>query len=207
MDGSNDTPLIALLIDSDPERAKIVEAGLRGAAITKLASSDRDNLLAYIANLQPDVIIMDCDSPDRDTIENLRIVARENPKPIVMFVEDGDGGLAKEAVRAGVSAYIVDGLSSSRILPVIEVAIERFKMFEGLQKELEKSKEDLESRKIIERAKGILMDKRDMSESDAFAAMRSLAMKESITIRKVAENILSVFSLLGDKAADEIIRG
>ena len=192
------SPLIVLLIDSDAERARIVEAGLRGAAITKLASSNSGNLLSSISELQPDVIIMDCESPDRDTIENLRIVARENPKPIVMFVEDGDGGLAKEAVRAGVSAYIVDGLTSSRIQPVIEVAIERFKMFDGLQRELEKSKEDLEARKAIERAKGILMDKRKISESEAFASMRKLAMEESITIKQVADKILSVASLLGD---------
>jgi len=191
-------PLIVLLIDSDAERARIVEAGLRGAAITKLASSDSGNILSSISELQPDVIIMDCESPDRDTIENLRIVARENPKPIVMFVEDGDGSLAKEAVRAGVSAYIVDGLTSSRIQPVIEVAIERFKMFDGLQRELEKSKEDLEARKAIERAKGILMDKRGISESEAFASMRKLAMQESITIKQVADKILSVASLLGD---------
>ena len=191
-------PLIVLLIDSDTERARIVEAGLRGAAITKLASSDSGNILSSISKLQPDVIIMDCDSPDRDTIENLRIVARENPKPIVMFVEDGDGSLAKEAVRAGVSAYIVDGLTSSRVQSVIEVAIERFKMFDGLQRELEKSKEDLEARKTIERAKGILMDKRSISESEAFASMRKLAMQESITIKQVADKILSVASLLGD---------
>lgn len=191
-------PLIVLLIDSDAERARIVEAGLRGAAITKMASSDSGDLLASITDLQPDVIIMDCESPDRDTIENLRLVAKENPKPIVMFVEDGDGGLAKEAVRAGVSAYIVDGLTSSRIQPVIEVAIERFKMFDGLQRELEKSKEDLEARKVIERAKGILMDKRNISESEAFASMRKLAMQESITIKQVADKILSVASLLGD---------
>lgn len=191
-------PLIVLLIDSDPERAGIVEAGLRDAAITKLASSDQGDILSSIATLQPDVIIMDCDSPDRDTIENLRMVARENPKPIVMFVEDGDGSLAKEAVRAGVSAYIVDGLTSARIQPVIEVAIERFKMFDGLQRELEKSKEDLEARKAIERAKGILMDKRKISESEAFASMRKLAMAESITIKQVADRILSVASLLGD---------
>lgn len=191
-------PLIVLLIDSDAERARIVEAGLRGAAITKLASSNSGNILSSISQLQPDVIIMDCESPDRDTIENLRIVARENPKPIVMFVEDGDGSLAKEAVRAGVSAYIVDGLTSSRIQPVIEVAIERFKMFDGLQRELEKSKEDLEARKTIERAKGILMDKRGISEGEAFASMRKLAMQESITIKQVADKILSVASLLGD---------
>jgi len=198
MNSGDPPPLIVLLIDSDAERARIVEAGLRGAAITKLASSDSGNILSSISDLQPDVIIMDCESPDRDTIENLRIVARENPKPIVMFVEDGDGSLAKEAVRAGVSAYIVDGLTSSRVQSVIEVAIERFKMFDSLQRELEKSKEDLEARKSIERAKGILMDKRGISEGEAFASMRKLAMQESTTIKQVADKILSVASLLGD---------
>ena len=197
MNNIGTTPLIVLLIDSNAERARIVEAGLRGAAITKMASSDSGNILSSISKLQPDVIIMDCESPDRDTIENLRIVARENPKPIVMFVEDGDGSLAKDAVRAGVSAYIVDGLTASRVKPVIDVAIERFNMFDDLKRELEKSKNDLEARKIIERAKGVLMDKRKTSESEAFGSMRKLAMKESITIKQVADKILSVSELLG----------
>lgn len=191
-------PLIVLLIDSDEDRARIVEDGLKGAAITKMASSESANILSSIETLQPDVIIMDCESPDKNTIDNLRVVARENPKPIVMFVEDGDGSLAKEAVRAGVSAYIVDGLTPARVKPVIEVAIERFKLFDGLKRDLEKSKQDLEARKIIERAKGLLMDKRGISESDAFESMRKLAMQESITIKQVAEKILSVASILGD---------
>ena len=197
MSGVETPPLIVLLIDSDPERARIVEAGLRDAAITKLASSDSGNILSSISELQPDVIIMDCESPDRDTIENLRTVARENPKPVVMFVEDGDGGLAKEAVRAGVSAYIVDGLTPARIQPVIEVAIERFNMFDGLQRELEKSKEELEARKSIERAKGILMNNRKLSEREAFSSMRELAMQERKTLKQVADQILSVADLLG----------
>ena len=192
----NEMPLIALLVDSNTERAEIVEAGLSGAAVTRLSSSAPDKLLASIDKLQPDVIIMDCDSPDKDMIESLKKVSQHNPKPIVMFVEDGDGSLAKEAVHAGVSAYIVDGLQASRVRPVVEVAVERFKMFDELKKELVKSKESLEARKIIERAKGILMDKRNLSEEGAFRSMRELAMKESVTIKKIAENILSVSHLL-----------
>lgn len=191
-------PLIVLLIDSDVERGRIVEEGLRGAAITKFASSDTANLLKTIDRLQPDVIIIDCESPDRDMIENMRLVAKENPKPVVMFVEDGDGSLAKEAVRAGVSAYIVDGLSSSRIRPVIEVAIERFAMVDELRRDLTKSREDLETRKLVDRAKGFLMDQRGLSESDAYNAMRKLAMAEAITLGKVAQRIISVASLLRD---------
>ena len=150
-----------------------------------------------IQTLQPDVIIIDCESPDRDTLESLRGVARNNPRPIVMFVEDGDGELAKEAVRAGVSAYIVDGLTPSRVQPVIDVAIERFRLVDALHKELAKSKEDLAARKVVERAKGILMEKRGLSENAAFEAMRSMAMNQGKQLREVAESIISVTQLLG----------
>ena len=198
MDTGSASPLNVLLIDSDVDRAAIVEAGLEGASVTKLTTPVTESILASIVALQPDVIIMDCESPNRDTIENLRLVAKEHPKPIVMFVENDDNELAKEAVRAGVSAYIVDGLASPRIQPVIEIAIERFKVFNDLQRELEKSKEDLEARKVIERAKGILMDKRNLSEKEAFVSMRKLAMQESITLKQVADKVLSVASLLGE---------
>ncbi|MEM6914064.1 MAG: ANTAR domain-containing protein [Pseudomonadota bacterium] len=194
----SDAPLIVLVIDSDPRRAAIVEQGLRDRAVVHVANDlSSMGLLERINGLQPDAIIIDCESPDRDTIENLRTVAQQNPKPIVMFVEDGDGSLAKEAVRAGVSAYIVDGLSESRILPVIEVAIERFKMVDGLWKELKKSKDDLETRKVVERAKGLLMDKRNMSEQAAYDAMRETSMTSGKPLRQVAEEILSIADLLG----------
>ena len=149
-----------------------------------------------IEELQPDVIIIDCESPDRDTLENLRNVARHNPRPIVMFVEDGDGELAREAVRAGVSAYIVDGLSPARVQPVIDVAIERFRMVDALHKELTRSREDLAARKVIERAKGILMEKRGMNENAAYEAMRSMAMNQGRPLKDVAQSIISVTSLL-----------
>jgi len=198
MDDVSDAPLIVLLIDSDPRRAAIVEQGLRDSAVVHIANDLTSvGLLERINGLQPDAIIIDCESPDRDTIENLRTVARENPKPIVMFVEDGDGSLAKEAVRAGVSAYIVDGLSESRILPVIEVAIERFKMVDGLWKELQKSKDDLETRKVVERAKGLLMEKRGMNEQSAYSAMRETSMTSGKPLKQVAEEILSIADLLG----------
>ena len=197
--GLSTPPLVVLLIDSDPERARLVEMGLaRDAVVKQAASAGGPDLLRMIEELQPDVIIIDCESPDRDTIESLRTVARHNPKPIVMFVEDGDGELAKEAVRAGVSAYIVDGLSPQRVQPVIDIAIERFKLVDGLQRELIKSKADLAARKVIEKAKGMLMEKRGMSENAAYEAMRSMAMKQGKPLKDVAENIISVMTLLGE---------
>lgn len=195
---TTDTPLIVLLIDSDPTRAAVVQAGLHDRAVVRRAEDlNSIGLLEKINELQPDVIIIDCESPDRDTIENLRTVARENPKPIVMFVENGDGTLAKEAVRAGVSAYIVDGLSQSRVLPVIEIAIERFRMVDGLWKELQKSKDDLETRKLVERAKGILMEKRHMTEKAAYDAMRESSMSAGKPLKQVAREIISIADLLG----------
>jgi len=193
-----DTPLIVLLIDSDPTRAAVVQAGLHDRAVVRRAEElNSIGLLEKINELQPDVIIIDCESPDRDTIENLRTVARENPKPIVMFVENGDGTLAKEAVRAGVSAYIVDGLSQSRVLPVIEIAIERFRMVDGLWKELKKSRDDLETRKLVERAKGLLMEKRHMTEKSAYDAMRESSMTSGKPLKQIASEIIAVADLLG----------
>ncbi|WOI52198.1 ANTAR domain-containing response regulator [Parvularcula sp. LCG005] len=197
-----EAPLIVLLVDSDPARARIVEEGLAGKAVVRQANdTSAVALLDKIAELQPDVIIIDCESPDRDTLENLRIVARENPKPIVMFVEDDDGTLAKEAVQAGVSGYVVDGLSKQRVGPIIEIAIERFRMVDSLWKELQRSKDDLEARKLIERAKGVLMEKRGMSESDAYKAMRDVSMKSGKPLKTIAEELLSVSALLGKDSA------
>ena len=189
--------LLVLLAESDPDRARVVEDGLSGFAVVRRTSAPGANaLLADINHWQPDVIIIDCQAPDRDTLENLRSVARENPKPIVMFVENGDGTLAREAIRAGVSAYIVDGLTEARVRPVLEVAIERFRLVNELQRELEKSKADLAARKVIEKAKGILMKQRGMSEEESFAALRSMAMRQGKTLREVAESVISVADLL-----------
>jgi response regulator NasT len=189
--------LIVLLADNDPERARVVEDGLKGyAVVRKTGVTGAEALLKEINHWQPDVIIIDCQAPDRDTLENLRTVARENPKPIVMFVENGDGSLAREAVRAGVSAYIVDGLTEARVRPVLEVAIERFRLVDELRRELEKSKADLAARKVVEKAKGILMTQRGMSENDAYTALRNMAMKQGKTLREVAENVISVSDLL-----------
>ena len=191
-----DLPLNVLLIGNSKSRRRLIEAGLKNAAVTGINSTDPDYLSQTLKRLQPDAIIMDSENPDQAVIKNLKTATQSNPKPIIMFVEGSDGDLTKEAIRSGISAYIVDGLMPTRVQPVVDIAIERFKMFDNLKKELEKSKEDLEARKLIERAKGILMDKRGLTEEDAFKSMRGLAMKESITIKKVSENILSVASLL-----------
>ena len=195
-----DLPLIILLIDDKAERAGLVAAGLEKASLTHIPSAAPEFLAKAVNKLQPEVIIMNCDRPDKSQIENLKLATRDNPKPIVMFVEGGHSALAKDAVRAGISAYIVDGLQPARVQPVIDIAIERFNMFHDLNRKLEKTQADLDARKLIERAKGILMETRGVSEAQAFKAMRDLAMKESVTLKQVSENIISVSKLLKDGA-------
>lgn len=193
----NDLSLRVLIIDEDVTRANIVKEGLDGDAIVRMATQlhGRD-LLDLIATWYPDVIIMDCYSPDRDTIESLRQVARANPKPIVMFVEQHGRDRMQEAIEAGVSAYVIDGLTPQRVRPLIDTAIARFKVVDGLRSELQRTKDDLAARKVIERAKGLLMDKQGIKEAEAFRAMRDMSQRQGKPLKDVAENIISVLDML-----------
>lgn len=200
----SEPPLRVLIIDEDQERAKRVEDGLVGNAIVQVASHLQGrSLLDLIADWHPDVIIMDCNSPDRDTIESLRQVAQTNPKPIVMFVEKDGRDRMQDAIEAGVSAYVIDGLTPDRVRPLIDTAIARFKVVDELRSELRKTKEDLAARKVIERAKGLLMDKQGVNEAEAFRAMRDMSQKQGKPLKEIAENIISVMDLLGTGSAKE----
>ncbi len=190
-------PLKILIIDSNDERAAVVEAGLAGYGDAQIL---RMGLLVDLARkieeIQPDVIFVDVDSPDRDTLENMRSVSDVLPRPIVMFVEESGASLAEEALRAGVSAYIVDGLSEKRVKPILDVAILRFKVFQKMREELDKAKSDLASRKVVERAKGLVMEQRRLSEEDAYRLLRNTAMKEGKSILEIADSLISISRLL-----------
>ena len=190
-------PLRVLVIDDNPERANLVERGLEKNAIVHTASQlQGKQLLDLIAEILPDVIIMDCESPNRDSIESLRTVVQNNPKAIVMFVEEENDTAQRAAIEAGVSAYVVDGLTPKRVRPVIDVAIARFQVMDGLRSELKKTKEDLAARKVIERAKGLLMKTRNMTEEEAYAAMRTMSQERGLPLKEIAETVISVMSLL-----------
>ncbi|MAQ18845.1 MAG: hypothetical protein CMN30_29115 [Sandaracinus sp.] len=190
-------PLRVLLIDDDPERIQQVEEGLASNAVVHTASRIHGRLLLdQIAHVAPDVIIMDCESPDRDTIESLRMVAQSNPKPIVMFVDDEGSDRMQEAIDAGVSAYVIDGLKSKRVQPLIDTAIARFRQMDGLRNELKKTKDDLAARKTIERAKGLLMQHHGMTEEQAFSSMRTMSQQQGKPLRDVAENVLVIIGML-----------
>jgi len=145
---------------------------------------------------QPDIIIMDLDSPDRDTLENMSVLNQHNPKPIIMFADEDDSQVIEQAVQAGVSAYIVDGINPKRVKTILDVAIARFREYQALKNELEKTRNLLADRKTIDKAKGLLMKTKGLDEEQAYHAMRKMAMDQSKPLVTIADNILSVMELL-----------
>lgn len=185
------------IVDEDPSRSIILERALKDAGYNIIAIlSSSDNLLMHIEKEQPDVIIVDLESPNRDSLESMRIVTKHNPKPIVMFTNDADHSMIGEAINAGVSAYVVDGFNESRIKPIMDVAIARFREFQALRTELQKTRDTLDERKIIDKAKGIVMAQRDCSEEEAYKILRKLSMENNRRIFEVAEQIISVTTAL-----------
>lgn len=198
MPSPSPAPLKVMLVDDQPARAALLEQALRDhqfAVIARLSSAA--GLADQVQQLQPDIIIIDLESPDRDTLENMAILHRDNPRPVVMFAEEDDSGAIGRAVRAGVSAYVVDGLHPSRVKPIVDVAIARFREFQALRQELQETRSQLADRKQIDRAKGLLMKHRGLDEQEAYAAMRKMAMDRSQKMGEVANNIIAVLELLG----------
>ncbi len=194
---SSETALRVLLVDDDPERAALVEQALRTAGYVVAAQlAPHDDLHARVAKIQPDVIIIDMESPDRDTLEHMCCIGRELPRPVVMFTHDGDKEKIRLAMRAGVSAYIVGGLSGERIKPIIDVAMARFQEHQALRGELAKATAALEERKLIERAKGLIMQQRQCSEDEAYRALRNQAMTHNLRLADVAQRIIAAAELL-----------
>ncbi|HET6970572.1 MAG TPA: ANTAR domain-containing protein [Phenylobacterium sp.] len=184
-----------LVVDPDPARAALVAEGLAGVdplEVRHVLLFDPREAAAF----QPDVIVVASDSPDRDTIESLREATAANPQPVVMFVDRSEPGLAEAAVRAGVSAYVVDGLSKARVRSVLEVAMSRFQLMNQLRQDLEKAKADLASRKTVERAKALLMKERGLDEEAAYRLLRKLSMDTGRPLGAVAADLLAFAGVL-----------
>jgi response regulator NasT len=180
------------------ERARALRIGLLEAGYDIIASLPPDMYLPErIAQLQPDMIIVDAESDARDVLEHIVIATRDERRPIVMFTESDDTENMEAAMAAGVSAYIVAGLHSERIKPVLQVALARFKREQKLLDELSDTKSKLAERKIIERAKGLLMERQKFSEEQAYQKLRSMAMSKNLKLSEVAQRILDVEDLLG----------
>jgi len=196
---STDAPLNVLVIDENPIRRAILETGLRDAGFANLTVlDDATGLLDRIYKLDPDVIIIDLENPRRDVLEQMFHVSRIVRRPIAMFVDHSDRDTISSAIEAGVSAYIVDGLKSEHVRSILDMTISRFNAFERLRTELEETKSALKERKVIEKAKGILMKSRSLDEEAAYALLRKTAMGSGKRIADVAESLVSTFDLLKD---------
>lgn len=186
-----------LVIDENSIRASIIELGLREAGYQRVTVvNDMNGLARRIEEVNPDVIVIDIENPNRDMLESIFQISRAVARPIAMFVDKSDEDSIIAAVDAGVSAYIVDGLKKERVKPILEMAVSRFNAFNRLQRELADAKSALEERKIIDRAKGILMKMRGLSEDEAFALLRQTAMNEKKKIADIAQSVITAAGLL-----------
>lgn len=176
-----------------PLRQALVDAGQEVVACV----SATEDLVERVKEFDPEVIIVDMALPDRGTLEHLRSISRDRPRPVVMFAERSDAATTRAAIGAGVSAYVVDGLSPSRLKSVMDVAIARFREYDAMRRELAETRSQLAERKVVERAKGILMQRKGLSEDEAYKALRKLAMDKNKRIAEIAEGIVAAAELLG----------
>lgn len=190
-------PRVLLVNDTDKPIADLKEA-LEGAGyqvLPHVVSVSR--LLKTVERQRPDVIILDVDSPSRDTLAQLEVLQRHAPRPVVMFTADGNDALIRDALGVGVAAYVVDGLAPGRLAPILSVAMARFEQQSHARQRVDELEQKLRDRKEVDRAKGLLMDKRGMSEAEAYAYLRQQAMKHGLKLADVARRILSMADLLG----------
>ena len=187
-----------ILVDDTPERSFYLRLTLERLGYEVLGEISNPRLLHdEVLRLSPDVVIVDTDSPSRDTLENLCMVTESCPRPIVMFAHDADRGSIRKAVQAGVNAYVVDGLSPERIAPIVETAMARFEAFQAVKDELAQTRTKLSERKLIDRAKGILMKEKNLSEDEAYRMLRKLAMDKNLPLGELAGQVVTVAKLLG----------
>ena len=188
--------LRVLIVDQNVMRASILEEGLREAGYLNVTVlREIHNLMRRIVEIDPEVIVIDLENPNRDVLEQMFQVSRCVRRPIAMFVDRSDTDMIEAAVDAGVGSYVVDGLKKERVKAVLDMAISRFNAFNKLREELDVARQALDERKIVERAKGILMKQRGMSEEAAYALLRKAAMNENRRLGEVAQSVVTASSL------------
>jgi response regulator NasT len=186
-----------LIVDQNLARATILEEGLREAGYRDLVVvRDMQNLMRRILDEQPDVILIDLENPNRDVLEQMFQVSRVVQKPVAMFVDTADRHTIEAAIEAGVSAYVVDGLRKERVQAIVEMSVSRFRAFEKLRAELDETRRQLADRKLVDRARGILMKQRALSEEEAYEAMRKAAMDNNLRLADVAQSVITAAGLL-----------
>ncbi len=194
---NNEAALHILIVDQNVMRASILEEGLKEAGYARVTIlREMKNLMRRIVDLDPDVIFIDLENPNRDVLEQMFQVSRSVHRPIAMFVDRSDTDMIEAAVDAGVGAYVVDGLRKERIKAVLDMAVSRFNAFSKLRDELDRARAALDERKLVDRAKGILMAGKGMSEEAAYALLRKAAMNENRRIAEVAQSVVTAARLL-----------
>jgi response regulator NasT len=190
--------LRVLVIDDQPQRHDAIARAIEAAGDQVVARTEGSgpDLHDVVQSVEPDVVIIDIDSPGRDMLEDMRRISHEQHRPIVMFVDQADPDSIRRAIQAGVAAYVVKGAAPERVRAVLDVAIARFREERALREQLAEARESLEERKLIERAKGILMQRRSLSEPDAYQLLRRTAMDRSMRIAEVARRLVEMADLL-----------
>lgn len=179
------------------ERSRALRIGLLESGFNLIATLPADVFLAdRISQLQPDLIIVDAESEARDALEHVVFATRDARRPIVLFTDDNDTTHVRDAVAVGVSAYIVDGLSSTRIRPILDVAMARFEYEQNLRQERDQARYALQERGLVDRAKALLMDKQALTEAQAHAKLRKVAMDKGLKLAEVSQRILDMADLL-----------
>ena len=193
-----DKELTIAIIDPSRARAAILEEGLRAAGVQRvIVIPEGADLMARLAEVDPDIVVIDLENPSRDVLEHMVQVSRPVERPVAMFVDHSDAAMMQAAVDAGVSAYVIDGLKAERVKSVVDVAIARFNAFARLQRELTEARTELAERKLIDRAKGIVMKAKGLGEDEAYALLRRTAMNRKCKISDIAQSIITSAELLG----------
>jgi response regulator NasT len=193
MNTATPTPLKVMIVDTDHARRAQLAQSLHATGCSVI---ERDvmtlDLVAHLQQLQPDIIVIDIDAPDRDMLEHVCIISRDQPRPIVLFTHDDDAAKIKQAIRAGVTSYVVKGIEPARIKPILQVALTRFEEHQALRSDLAQAQKQLAERKLVERAKGIVMKQKNVSEHEAYHLLRKLAMERNAKLVDIAAQVVDL---------------
>ena len=189
--------LSVVVVETDPNRAALLVESLAVAGDFNVRVLSAVNDLAEkIRALKPDVVLIDIANPSRDTLEEMALASGPRERTVAMFVDRSDEGMTRAAIEAGVSAYVVDGMQPERLKPILDAAVTRFNMFQRMRTELETTKRALEERKVIDRAKGLIMKARGLGEDEAYALLRKTAMDQGKRVAEVAQALVTAAGLL-----------
>ena len=186
------------IVDESAVRASVIEEGLAALADCQIfVVTERRGLLARMAEIDPDIVLMDLGNPSRDVLEEYFAVSRALARPIAMFVDQSDDEALAASIDAGVSSYVVDGLAPHRIRPIVDLAVRRFHAFSRLQADLDDARGKLAERESVDAAKRILMQSRRLTEPQAYAELRKAAMNQGRRIADIAEAVVTAHKLMG----------